>query len=122
MYLYLLRHGVTEWNSQYKIQGASDIPLNQKGEEMAGQTGKTLKNKGVIFDAVYSSPLVRAMRSAVLVSDSKEIHPDERLREMGFGRQEGETVLRMAESDMPFRYFKENPKGVNEMCKVCCIC
>lgn len=33
--VYLIRHGETEWNIQGKLQGHSDIPLNEQGEMQA---------------------------------------------------------------------------------------
>lgn len=33
--LYIMRHGKTEWNSLNKLQGRTDIPLNDEGRLMA---------------------------------------------------------------------------------------
>ena len=35
MKLYLIRHGETDWNKEFKIQGSSDIELNEYGRELA---------------------------------------------------------------------------------------
>ena len=67
MKIYILRHGETEWNKLKRIQGFSDIPLDEKGEDLARQTGKGLLRAGIHFDACVSSPLVRARRTAELV-------------------------------------------------------
>ncbi len=106
----MLRHGVTEWNDLYKIQGATDIPLNADGVEMARQTGEYMKENGITFDAVYSSPLDRAYQSAKMVSGSGNIIKDERLREMTFGKQEGLSLQELkANDDIPFKCFKNAP-------------
>lgn len=119
MQIYLLRHGVTEWNNLYKIQGSSDIPLNANGISMAKQTGEYFDKEGITFDAIYSSPLSRAMTSAKLVSGSENIVPDVRLREMGFGKQEGLSVLAMKEAgDIPFGCFKDEPVKYDELVSV----
>ena len=33
--LYIMRHGKTEWNELHKLQGRTDIPLNEEGRQMA---------------------------------------------------------------------------------------
>ena len=63
MQIYLLRHGTTEWNSEHRIQGHTDIPLDSIGLKMAEETGKALHDMGIAFDLVYSSPLSRAIET-----------------------------------------------------------
>ena len=53
MKLYIIRHGETEWNKQMKLQGRSDIPLNEYGRELAKITANALADRQ--FDIVYSS-------------------------------------------------------------------
>ena len=106
MEIYLLRHGITVWNEQYKIQGESDIPLNETGRLMAVQTGEKLKEKGIVFDRVYSSPLIRAVETGKLVAKDAPLVTDERIKEMCFGRQEGHSIDELAEAGMPFELFK----------------
>lgn len=50
MVLYLIRHGETDWNVQNKIQGDTDIPLNQTGIKQANTLKEVLKN--VSFDVI----------------------------------------------------------------------
>ena len=115
----MLRHGVTEWNDLYKIQGSTDIPLNEDGLEMARQTGEYMKNKGIVFDAVYTSPLDRACCSAKMITGREDVIKDERLKEMSFGKQEGMSVLQMKETgDIPFRCFKNEPSKYDELLSV----
>ena len=56
--LYIMRHGKTDWNAKHKLQGRTDIPLNEEGIQMAEQAKE--KYKDVNFDICYCSPLVRA--------------------------------------------------------------
>ena len=44
MLLYFIRHGQTDWNKDMRMQGQSDIPLNENGRESAIEAGKTLAN------------------------------------------------------------------------------
>ncbi len=92
--IYIVRHGQTDWNIQKKMQGRSDIPLNSKGEQQAQQTGIGLKEQGIQFDRVYSSPLCRALKTAGLISGFKEeqIIKEPRIIEFAFGKAEGATI------------------------------
>ena len=60
MKLYIVRHGETDWNKSRRVQGFSDIPLNDYGIYLAGETAKGLRD--VAFDLAYTSPLIRAKR------------------------------------------------------------
>lgn len=127
MIIYILRHGTTEWNSLHKIQGRTDILLDDLGREMARQTGERLRLSGVCFDKIYSSPLKRAYETAKLAAGfegeayveggaSENIIIDKRLRELGFGRQEGQKVeAMMYDVSVPFRYFKSAPDKYDEL-------
>lgn len=86
--LWLVRHGTTEWNASGKIQGHADIPLNVLGEEQARAVGQKLSE--ISFDAVWSSDLGRARRTAQLAGFLRA-QPDPRIRELDFGGCEGLT-------------------------------
>ncbi len=94
MKVYLVRHGETEWNSMRKLQGQTDIPLNNYGIELAEITAKALDD--IDFDYIYSSPLIRAIQTAeILRGDRKlEIHTDDRMKEINFGTCEGDIIPR----------------------------
>lgn len=87
--LYIMRHGKTDWNALYKLQGRVDIPLNDEGRQMAIEAGKKASN--IHFDICYCSPLIRAMETAKLFLQGRDIQiiTDERLLEMSFGEYEG---------------------------------
>ena len=87
--LYIVRHGKTDWNSRHKLQGRTDIPLNQEGREMAGRAAEEYRD--VHFDICYCSPLIRAKETAQIMLQGREIPIvyDDRLREMSFGDYEG---------------------------------
>lgn len=87
--LYIMRHGQTDWNANHKLQGRTDIPLNDEGREMARAAGREYRN--IHFDVCYCSPLIRAKETAEIVLKNRNIPIicDDRLVEMGFGIYEG---------------------------------
>lgn len=87
--LYIIRHGKTDWNERHKIQGRTDIPLNDEGRAMAEEAREEYKN--VNFDVVFCSPLVRAKETAEILLKGRNlpINFDDRLMEMSFGEYEG---------------------------------
>ena len=89
MLIYVLRHGVTQWNKLKKVQGAMDIPLAPEGIELAKKTGEALKN--VHFDICFTSPLTRARQTAQCVIGARQIPviEDKRIQEIDFGVLEG---------------------------------
>ncbi|GAB3898009.1 hypothetical protein GCM10028803_16870 [Larkinella knui] len=89
--VYLLRHGETFWNADgNRYCGATDIGLTDKGIQQAHGAAGLLK--GISFDAIYSSPLQRAFRTAQIASGKPDaVVTDNRLTEAGFGDWEGKT-------------------------------
>ena len=72
-----------------RLQGATDVPLNENGEALARKTCEGLK--GISFDMIFTSPLKRAYRTAEIIRGGRDIPiiPDERIREICFGDYEG---------------------------------
>ncbi len=106
MRLYIIRHGETDWNNEMRLQGRSDIPLNEYGVHLAKLTSEALKD--LKFDEIYSSPLKRAYDTAVIIRGDRavDIKKDERLIEMSFGDYEG-VETRMLPVD--FHMFFDAP-------------
>ncbi|MCD8223194.1 MAG: histidine phosphatase family protein [Clostridiales bacterium] len=111
MEIYLVRHGETVWNTVKRLQGSTDIELDEAGREAAGRTGEKLEK--VRFDRIYSSPLIRAYETACLLRGHRNIPiiRDERLREISFGVNEGRRAEEiLADPDDAFRYFFTQPE------------
>lgn len=87
--LYIMRHGRTDWNNRNKLQGQTDIPLNEEGREMARRAGEEYSD--IPLDICFCSPLVRARETAELVLQNRNVPIvyDERLKEIKFGIYEG---------------------------------
>lgn len=110
MKIYFIRHGETVWNKEKKLQGRTDIPLNEYGIKLAEITSQAMKD--IPFDIVYTSPLSRAKETAkILVKDRNlKVYEDERLIEMGFGDGEGQKLEMIhAHPEMKIHNFIHNP-------------
>ena len=112
MKIYILRHGQTEWNRIKRMQGQTDIALNENGRELAQKVGETLGK--LPFSRVISSPLQRAVETARLVLGGRKIpiETDARIGEISFGDYEG---LSMINPDYPlpdpdFHFFFDAPE------------
>ncbi len=102
MKIYLFRHGETDWNTENRIQGHSDIPLNANGIRQAETVAKKIAD--LRFDAVFSSPLKRAAKTAQIMTEALSnpappIIYDERLYEIGFGVEEGDDLEHIVEDE-----------------------
>lgn len=89
MYLYLIRHGETDWNTVRRLQGGSDIPLNEKGIHLAQVTAEAMAE--IPFHRAFTSPLIRAKETARTIMGDRQVPiiEDEHLREISFGVLEG---------------------------------
>ena len=84
-----LRHGQTDWNILNKFQGQTDIPLNEEGRRQARAAAPLLKP--MTFDAVFTSPLSRAVETEQIAYGSPHPIRDPRLMEWNFGVLEGKN-------------------------------
>lgn len=87
-----LRHGQTDWNLEGRFQGLADTALNATGLEQAASAANLLAGQNI--DRIVSSPLIRALKTAAIVSErvAVPIDIDTQLSERGFGRLEGLVV------------------------------
>jgi broad specificity phosphatase PhoE len=85
---YFMRHGQTDWNAQHRLQGWTDIPLNDFGRAQAQAAAKSVRALGVA--RIVASPLQRAHETAVIAAgEDAQVMADERLKERQFGIFEG---------------------------------
>ncbi|PZR51697.1 histidine phosphatase family protein [Xylanimonas oleitrophica] len=92
--LVLLRHGETPWSVSRQHTGRTDVPLTAAGEEQARTAGRALA--AYDFAAVYTSPLVRARRTAELAGYPDAV-VDENLAEWDYGPVDGRTSAEVSE-------------------------
>jgi len=87
--IYLVRHGQTDWNVKNLLQGQTNTDLNKNGEAQSRKLAKQLKK--IYFDAIFSSDLLRAKRTAEIIALDHKLAIETRkvLRERFFGKYEG---------------------------------
>ncbi|WP_227497242.1 histidine phosphatase family protein [Planctomonas psychrotolerans] len=91
--LALVRHGRTAWNAAGRIQGRTDIALDEIGRGQADAAGRLLAGGG--WSAVVSSPLVRAHDTARIIAATAHaplLDPVDALLERDYGEAEGVSV------------------------------
>lgn len=108
MEILITRHGQTDWNLLGKLQGQTDIELNDTGRNQAIETGHQIQNKKI--DLIITSPLKRAKETAEIINKffNVPIIEDNRLMERTYGKSEGLTKEEIQEMK------KDNP-DVNEV-------
>ncbi|WP_144758394.1 histidine phosphatase family protein [Curtobacterium sp. 9128] len=106
--LYLVRHGETDWNKQRRIQGSTDIPLNDTGRAQAAASAELLARRS--FDAVVASPLSRAAETGAIIAARLGLPEPSTyagLAERSYGEAEGltddEVLERYPHDDIPGR-------------------
>ncbi len=110
----LIRHGETNWNRIRRFQGRSDLPLNPTGRDQARALALALKDEPL--NAIYSSPLLRAMETVYHIMGfhpSVPVFNEEGLVEMDLGDFEGLEAQHWAEQYPDFRKtWQKSPASV----------
>jgi uncharacterized phosphatase len=109
-----IRHGQTDWNRDDRLQGSSDIPLNDTGRAQAHEAAELLRDGG--WQVVVSSPLERARETAQIIADVLGIvlgqsYPE--LIERDYGEHEGESS-----SEMVARHPNRDYPGAESLASV----
>ncbi len=89
--IWLVRHGLTQWNSEQRFCGHSDIPVSAEGRRQAQWLARRLSAERIA--AVYSSDLLRAQRTAEIIAHphALQVNATAIWRELSFGDWEGLT-------------------------------
>ncbi len=94
----LLRHGETAFNADgNRYCGRTDVELTEKGQAQARRMQELLRD--FEFDAVFSSPLKRARKTAEVASGRSDVQVDHRLIEVDFGNWEGKRSQEFMDED-----------------------
>ena len=108
----LLRHAMTEWNRERRIQGQTDTPLSPLGERQAGQWGHLLK--AYPWNRILVSDARRALETAAIINESLEVpmECDPRLREQDWGKWTGKTISQLKQ-EAPLLLAEQEKAGWN---------
>ena len=101
MLIYLLRHGQTEYNAQKRYQGQRDIPLSAAGIAQ-------LRQADFAPEVVYVTPLQRTAQTARVFFPGAKLIPVDGLKEMNFGRFEGQTFVQVEQDPEYLAWVQEN--------------
>ena len=99
MKLYLVRHGETDWNIESKIQGQTDIELNERGRQQADEFAARIAGEDYQVDSIYTSSKRRALETARIIGAALKIEPKVQpgLEEICLGKWEGYTWKQVKE-------------------------
>ncbi|HSA59549.1 MAG TPA: histidine phosphatase family protein [bacterium] len=105
----LIRHGQTDWNRDRRIMGRKPVPLNKAGRAEARALAKALK--GVKIDALYTSPVLRAVETAEHLRDGRKtaIRHAQEMAEIDYGRWIGKTFEEVI-PEKAFRVYHKTPR------------
>lgn len=117
--IYFIRHGESEANLRHVFAGQKDdSSLTEKGVEQAKAEGLKIKEMGLTFSKIISSPLVRAFDTAKIVSEiigyDKEIEIDSRITEYDMGTLTGTPTFEISSKILVKAENAENPKAFDE--------
>ena len=110
----LVRHGITAWNQDQRLQGQLDVPLAPEGIVQAEQLGAHLARLGLVFDRVVASDLARARVTADIVIAALGGEPaalDPRWRERHLGELQGRRWTELGDSGHDVIATIEDPPG-----------
>jgi broad specificity phosphatase PhoE len=110
--VYLVRHGTTEWNKEEIFRGRADCKLNETGQAEARALAEYFVD--IPLEAIYASPLSRAMETAQGIAAAKGLRviPDPDFVDIDFGEWQGLPLREVREkySDL-YRLWRERPQA-----------
>lgn len=104
--VFLLRHGETPWNKLGRVMGRTQVPLGADGIEQIKKIAPLIAT--LKLDAIYTSPLRRAVQTAKLVAVGTKLPTckSEGLNEIAFGEWTGRHFDELIDSELYRRFIK----------------
>ena len=107
IHVYFIRHGQTQWNCEKRLQGRTDIPLNDVGKT---QISAYQLPEHLLTMPWFNSPLLRAQQTAELLGVNSQV--EVALIEMNWGDWEGNTLQQLSSQDT-IDYAKQEAMGLD---------
>lgn len=107
--VFLIRHGETEWSLNGRHTGISDIPLTEKGRQVARLWQPYAGARK--FALVLSSPLQRARETCELAGLAGQAQIEDDLREWNYGEYEGRTPQQIRAAQPGWLIFRDGCPG-----------
>jgi len=107
IHIYFIRHGQTQWNCEKRLQGRTDIPLNDAGKK---QISAYQLPANLLSLQWFHSPLLRAQQTAELLGVNSQV--EAALIEMNWGHWEGKTLAQLRVQD-PINFAKQEALGLD---------
>jgi probable phosphoglycerate mutase len=107
--IYLVRHGETAWSASGQHTGRTNISLTKNGEKNAKRLSERLG--GIVFEAVYSSPLLRAKQTCELAGFGSMMQMEADLMEWDYGEYEGLTNVEIQKQQSGWNVFRNGCPG-----------
>jgi broad specificity phosphatase PhoE len=107
--VYLARHGETAWSLSGRHTGTTDIALTERGERNARALGERLQ--GLAFAKVFTSPLIRAVRTCELAGFGAAAEVDPDLCEWDYGAYEGRRTADIRQETPGWELFRDGCPG-----------
>jgi len=111
--VYLIRHGTTDWNKDEIFRGRADCKLNDTGRAEAQALAGYFKD--IPVEVIYSSPLSRAMETALVIARDKglQVIPDPAFMDIDFGAWQGRPLKDVKEKQAElYRAWRERPETI----------
>ncbi|MBR1528405.1 MAG: histidine phosphatase family protein [Oscillospiraceae bacterium] len=110
--LYVTRHGLTAFNAEERVCGATDLSLTETGLQQAEQMAQKAASFGDI-ERIIASPMLRAQQTAQAVSRALQlpVETDTRLREWNYGSFEGKSRLTSGFQESKAEFGVKMPDG-----------
>src|SRR4030095_9206098 len=107
--IYLARHGETAWSLTGQHTGLTDLPLTEVGERNAQRLRGRLR--GIAFESVFTSPLLRASRTCELAGFGSVVEIDPNLLEWNYGDYEGRRSVEILAERPDWQLFRDGAPG-----------
>lgn len=111
--IFLVRHGETQWNAERRLQGQSNSPLTEQGQQQAKRVGERVAAYGITH--IISSDLGRAKQTAEIIAEFTgcPVSTDPRLRELNMGVLETRKLAELTAEEEQWRHSLINgsPQG-----------